>query len=56
MTEPLPWEAIGAAAELAAAIGVIASLLYVATQVKNSNTASRVQSKLETRRNSDDYE
>ena len=44
------WEAIGAVAELSAAIGVIASLLYVATQVRYSNRASSIQAKLENTR------
>ena len=44
------WDAIGAIAELVGAVGVVASLLYVATQVHNSNRASAVQAKLETTR------
>jgi hypothetical protein len=35
------WEAVGAVAELLAAIGVIASLLYVATQIAQSTNAMR---------------
>ena len=40
------WDAIGAIAELVGAVGVVASLLYVATQVRTSNRASAVQAKL----------
>lgn len=40
------WDAIGAVAELLGAIGVICSLIYVATQVRASTIASRVESKL----------
>ena len=49
------WDAIGAVAELAGAVGVIASLLYVATQVRVSNTTSLVHAKLETTRFMTDY-
>lgn len=40
------WDAIGAISELLGAIGVIASLVYVGTQVKASAKASRIESKL----------
>ena len=40
------WDAIGAIAELLGAIGVIGSLIYLATQVRTSNLASKVDSKL----------
>lgn len=40
------WEAIGAIAEAIAAMGVIASLLYLAVQVRASARASAVESKL----------
>ncbi len=40
------WDAIGAVAELLGAIGVIGSLAYVATQVRASVIASKVESKL----------
>jgi len=49
------WDALGALAELAGAIGVIASLLYVAKQVRTGNRASSVQAKLETTRFMTDY-
>jgi hypothetical protein len=49
------WDAIGASAEFAGAVGVVASLLYVATQVRYSNRASTVQAKLETTRFMTDY-
>ena len=51
----MEWEAIGAAGELVGAIGVIASLLYVARQVGYSNRASTVQAKLETTRFMTDF-
>ena len=35
------WEAVGAAAELLGAIGVIASLLYLATQIRQSTRTAR---------------
>jgi len=42
------WDALGAIAELAGAIGVIASLVYVATQIRHNTRASTVESKLVT--------
>ncbi len=42
------WDALGAIAELAGAIGVIASLVYVATQIRHNTRASAVESKLVT--------
>lgn len=42
------WDALGAIAELAGAIGVIASLAYVATQIRHNTRASAVESKLVT--------
>jgi hypothetical protein len=44
------WEALTAVAELVAAAGVIASLLYLAAQVRGSNRASAVEAKLESTR------
>ena len=38
------WDAIGAIAELAGAIGVIASLVYVETQIRHNTRASAVES------------
>ncbi len=38
------WEAIGAVAELLGAIGVIASLVYLATQMKQNTRAMRASS------------
>ena len=40
------WDAIAAIAEGLGALGVIASLLYVAVQVRQNTRASRVESKL----------
>ncbi len=40
------WDAIGAVSESIGAAGVIASLIYVALQMKVSNTASAVEAKL----------
>lgn len=40
------WDAIGAVAESIAALGVIASLLYLASQVRASTRAAAVTSKL----------
>ncbi len=37
------WEAIGAIAELAGALGVILSLLYLAAQIRTSNESSKAQ-------------
>jgi len=51
----MQWDAIGAVAELVGALGVIASLIYVASQVRTSNRASTVQAKLETTRFMTDY-
>ena len=44
------WDAIGAIAELVGAVGVVASLLYVATQVRHGTRASAAEAKLETAR------
>lgn len=49
------WDAVGAIAELTGAIGVIASLLYLAGQVRSSNRASLVNAKLENTRLLDNY-
>lgn len=40
------WDAIGAISEMLGAIGVIASLVYVGSQVRASTKASRIDSKL----------
>ena len=40
------WDMIGAVAELLGAVGVMGTLVYVALQMKTSNTASQVESKL----------
>jgi hypothetical protein len=42
----LNWDAIGAVAEAIGAAGVIASLLYLAVQVRGSTRASAVEAKL----------
>ena len=44
----MDWDAIGAMAELPGALGVIASLIYVATQIRLSTRASSVEAKLAT--------
>jgi len=49
------WEALGAFAELTGAAGVIASLLYLAAQVRTSNRAAAVQAKLESTRLLNDF-
>jgi hypothetical protein len=49
------WDAVGAIAELTGAIGVIASLLYLAGQVRSSNRASLINAKLENTRLLDNY-
>jgi len=36
------WDAIGAIGEIAGAIGVIVSLIYLASQIRNQNTESRL--------------
>jgi hypothetical protein len=46
----LNWDALTAVAELVGAAGVIASLLYLAAQVRGSNRASAVEAKLESTR------
>jgi hypothetical protein len=40
------WEAIGAVSEIIGAAGVIASMLYLAVQVRASTRASEIESKL----------
>jgi hypothetical protein len=42
------WDAIGAIAELAGAVGVVASLVYLGTQIRHSTKASNVEAKLTT--------
>ena len=49
------WDAIGAVAELLGAIGVIGSLLYLATQIHAANRAAAVHAKLESTRLMTDY-
>jgi len=49
------WDAIGALAELVGAVGVIVSLLYLATQIRSSNRMSAVQAKLDATRMLNDY-
>ncbi len=49
------WEALGAVAELVGAVGVVASLLYLAAQVHASNRASAVQAKLDSTRLLNDF-
>ena len=44
------WDAVGALAEAIGAIGVIASLLYLASQVRASARASAVEAKLQSTR------
>lgn len=40
------WDAIGAVGEVAGAVGVIATLLYLSAQIRTSNVASKVEAKL----------
>jgi len=49
------WDAVGAIAELLGAIGVIGSLIYVASQVRASTVASKVESKLHLTQNMVSY-
>ena len=49
------WEALGASAEFVGAAGVVASLLYLAVQVRTSNRASAVQAKFESTRLLNDF-
>ena len=44
----MDWDALGAMAELGGALGVIASLIYLATQIRHSTRASSVEAKLAT--------
>ena len=44
------WEAIGAISESLGALGVIASLIYLATQLRSNAVASSVEAKLATTR------
>ncbi|MFT7652112.1 MAG: hypothetical protein ACI9ON_002727 [Limisphaerales bacterium] len=44
----MSWDAIGAIGELAGALGVVASLVYLATQIRHSTSASNVEAKLTT--------
>ncbi len=49
------WDAIGAVGEAIGAVGVIASLLYLAAQVRAGRRASAVESKLESTRLLNDF-
>ena len=49
------WEAIGAIGEAIGAVGVIASLIYLAVQVRASTRASAVESKLASTRMRTDF-
>ena len=40
------WEAVAAIGQMLGALGVVASLLYLATQVRQNNRASAVAAKL----------
>jgi hypothetical protein len=40
------WDAIGAVGEVAGALGVIVTLLYLSAQIRSSNVASKVEAKL----------
>lgn len=42
----MDWDVVGAMSEFVAAMGVVASLVYVARQMKTSNLASKVDAKL----------
>ena len=44
------WDAVGAVAETLGALGVIASLIYLATQLRSNAIASAVEAKLATTR------
>lgn len=44
------WDMIGAIAEMLGALGVIASLLYLASQLRSNAVASAVEAKLTTTR------
>lgn len=46
----MDWDAVGAIAEAVGAVGVIASLLYLASQVRGAARASAVESKLQVTR------
>ena len=50
------WEALGAVGELVGAAGVIASLVYLAVQVRTGNRVSAVQAKLESTRLLNDFQ
>jgi len=51
----MTWDAIGALGEVIGAAGVIASLLYLAVQVRASTRASAVEAKLRSTRLLSDY-
>lgn len=49
------WDAVGAIAELLGALGVIASLLYLAKQMRGANRAAAVDAKLRSMNMLDNY-
>ena len=51
----MSWDAIGAIGEVVGAAGVIASLLYLAVQVRGSIRASAVEAKLQSTRMQSDF-
>ena len=44
VNDPMNWDAIGAIAELLGAFGVIASLIYLATQIRQNTKSVRMAS------------
>jgi len=49
------WDAVGAIAELVGALAVVATLVYLATQIRQSNLSARVGFRLEMTRQYSDF-
>ena len=49
------WDAIGAIAELVGAVAVVVTLIYLAIQIRQSNTSARVAARLEMTRQYSDF-
>ncbi len=51
----MSWEAAGAIGEIVGALAVVATLAYLATQIRQSNRSARIAARLETTRQYTDF-
>jgi hypothetical protein len=55
MTNTISWDALGAIGELIGAVAVVATLLYLAAQIRQNNASQRIATKLEMTRQFADF-